>query len=241
MTRIALPAADFAATFDAVRFAVATDPTLPALVSVLLEADPNVLRLVATDRYRLAVAEAPADVDGPPVRLVLPLDFVDEVHARLAGPPPTGTLTLDVTTTSLRADHAGRAVTGTPAGTDFPDYRRLVRPDGSADVRRLTVDAAALRHLLATEPAIERHDEGLSYLVTILGAGPAGGVRVASEQEWAADPPAHVAVNREFLVQAVNAAGAGQLMLELDGPIRPLAIRVPDDDTRFSILMPVRH
>jgi hypothetical protein len=29
-------------------------------------------------------------------------------------------------------------------------------------------------------------------------------------------------------------------VLELDGPIRPLAVRVPDHD-RFSLLMPVRH
>jgi DNA polymerase III sliding clamp (beta) subunit (PCNA family) len=77
--------------------------------------------------------------------------------------------------------------------------------------------------------------------VSVLGVDPAGGVRLASEDEWAADAPAHVAVNREFLLQALDAGGAGQLVLELDGPIRPLAIRVPGDDSRFSVLMPVRH
>jgi DNA polymerase-3 subunit beta len=243
MTRIALPAATFTATMDAVRFAASADPTLPALASVLFEADPAVLRLVATDRYRLAVAEAPADVEGPPVRLVLPLDFVDAVRDRLAGPAATGTLTFEVTTDSLRAEHAGQVVTGVPADTDFPDHRRLVRSadDDSADVRRLTVDAAALHDLLATEPAIERHDEGSPYRVSILGVDPAGGVRLAARDEWAADPPAYVAVNREFLLQALNVGGTGQLMLELDGPIKPLTIRVPGDDSRFSLLMPVRH
>ena len=38
---------------------------------------------------------------------------------------------------------------------------------------------------------------------------------------------------------ALDAGGAGQLMLELDGPIQPLAVRVPGE-SRFSILMPVR-
>ena len=57
----------------------------------------------------------------------------------------------------------------------------------------------------------------------------------------AAGVPGHVAVNREFGLQALDAGGAGQLVLELDGPIRPLAVRVPSDDTRFSIVMPVRH
>ena len=52
-----------------------------------------------------------------------------------------------------------------------------------------------------------------------------------TEREWAADTSAHVAVNREFLLEALAAGG----------PIRPLAVRVPGDDSRYSILMPVRH
>ena len=37
-----------------------------------------------------------------------------------------------------------------------------------------------------------------------------------------------------------RACGDGQLTLELDGPIRPLAIRRPADDRASSLLMPVR-
>ena len=48
-------------------------------------------------------------------------------------------------------------------------------------------------------------------------------------------------VHREFFLQALDAGAGGQLVLELDGPIKPLAFRVPGDDSRFSILMPVRH
>jgi hypothetical protein len=64
-------------------------------------------------------------------------------------------------------------------------------------------------------------------------------VRLVPEGEW--DAAAHVAVNREFLLQALDAGGAGQLLLELDGAIKPLAVRVPGNDSRFSILMPVRR
>jgi hypothetical protein len=45
-------------------------------------------------------------------------------------------------------------------------------------------------------------------------------------------------VNREFLLEALDAGGAGQLVLELDGPIKPLAVRGAGS---FSILMPVRR
>ena len=45
-----------------------------------------------------------------------------------------------------------------------------------------------------------------------------------------------VGVNRDFLLDAL--ADHAQLTLELDGPITPLAIRVPDRPD-WSLLMPV--
>ena len=47
-------------------------------------------------------------------------------------------------------------------------------------------------------------------------------------------------VNREFLLEALDAGGSGQLVLELDGPIAPLAIRAPDRAGDVSMLMPIR-
>jgi DNA polymerase-3 subunit beta len=242
MTRVALPAAGLAETLDAVRFAAGTDPSRPSLAGVLVETEPTAVRLVATDRYRLAVAETPADVQGPPVRLVLSLSLVAELRARLAAAEPAESVVLDVTGDDVRAEISGRVVTGTAAGSEFPDYRRLIRSENQgASVRRLRVDPTAVRDLLAAAPVVEREDDGSSYHVSILRVDPAGRLRLAEEAEWAADTEAHVAVNREFLLQALDAGGAGQLVLELDGPITPLAIRVPGDDTRFSLLMPVRH
>jgi DNA polymerase III subunit beta len=47
-------------------------------------------------------------------------------------------------------------------------------------------------------------------------------------------------LNREFLLEALDAGGAGQLVLELDGPIAPLAIRVPERAGDIAMLMPIR-
>jgi DNA polymerase-3 subunit beta len=235
MTRITLPAAALAATLDAVRFAAGTDPELPMLGGVLFETSAEQLTLVATDRYRLAVASAPAVSEGPPVRLVLPSAFVDELRPLLAG-----TVTLDLAATAVRAETAGRSVETKPLDVDFPDHRRLLDGVGGT-ARRVTVDTAALRDLVAAGAAPIREHQGSQYPVSILAPDPAGGLRLAGESEWAADAEAHVAVNREFLLQALAAGGTGQLVLELDGPIKPLAVRVPGDESRFSILMPVRN
>ena len=50
----------------------------------------------------------------------------------------------------------------------------------------------------------------------------------------------HVGVNREFLLDALAAAARDRLVLELGSPIAPLAVRLPDREDTFSLLMPVR-
>ncbi|MDY7084522.1 MAG: MerR family transcriptional regulator [Actinomycetota bacterium] len=216
MTRIALPSSALAAALDAVRFAAGTDPELPMLQCVLFDVTDGALTLVATDRFRMAVAAAPAEVEGPPIRSVVPLTFVDEWRPTLTG----GRAVLDLTPDHVRVD--GGKLEAKPLDLDYPDHRRLL--DGlGAPSTRLTVNTESLRETVAAAPAEPREHEGKAYEAVTLTLD-----------------DTRVQVNREFLLEALDACGAGQLVLELDGPIKPLAVRVPGDDSRFSILMPVR-
>ncbi|MFG1777051.1 MerR family transcriptional regulator [Micromonospora sp. NPDC049051] len=250
-TRLVLSPVDLAAAVDAVRFAVATDPELPVLSGVLFESDTDGVRLVATDRHRLAVARAAARIDGPAVRVLAPVAFVDEVRALLgteaggrtgAGGDTGAVLTVAAGTISVAA--AGRTVDTAALPYDFPDHRRLLRSaadDGPA--HRLTVDADALRAALtsADAPVVTRRHDGVPLAVTVLGPDGRGGVRLLGADELAGERDAfRVGVNGGYLLQALDAAGRGQLLLELDGPIAPLAVRRPDDVDAFSVLMPIR-
>ena len=47
-------------------------------------------------------------------------------------------------------------------------------------------------------------------------------------------------MNREFLLEALDVGAGGQLVLELDGPITPLALRDPARPGDVSMLMPIR-
>ncbi|MFV2111180.1 MerR family transcriptional regulator [Micromonospora sp. LOL_025] len=244
-TRLVLSRVDLAAAVDAVRFAVGADPALPVLAGVLFESDADGVRLVATDRHRLAVARADARVDGPAVRVLAPVAFVDEVRALLdtgAGATPEARLTVDAGTISVCV--AGRTVDADALPYDFPDHRRLLRPtpdDGPA--HRLTVDADALRAALtsADAPVVIRRHDGVPLAVTVLGPDGRGGVRLLGADELTEEVDAfRVGVNGGYLLEALDAAGRGQLLLELDGPITPLAVRRPDDVDAFSVLMPIR-
>jgi DNA polymerase-3 subunit beta len=241
MTMATLPAAALAASLDAVRFAASTDASVPMLGGVLVEAKRDSITLVTTDRYRLAVARTAADVEGPPVRLVVPLALADALRPLLAHDGPA---TLTLSQEAIAVEVAGRRVAGESLPSDFPDHERLIHEQfpehGEGADRRVAVDVARLRAEVSAAPDVWRTHGSTEYPVSILTLDPAGGLRLAGEAEWTADADAHVAVNREFLLEALDAGGSGQLVLELDGPIKPLAVRVPGDAHRFSILMPVR-
>ncbi|WP_433394298.1 MerR family DNA-binding transcriptional regulator [Micromonospora sp. KLBMP9576] len=244
-TRLVSARADLAAAVDAVRFAVGTDVDLPAMAGVLFESDAAGVWLVATDRYRLAVARATARVEGPAVRVLAPVAFVDELRALLDGDVglvAEARLTVAAGTISLRV--AGRTVDADVLPYDFPDHRRLLRrtPDGGP-AHRLTVDADALRAALtsADAPVVTRRHDGVPLAVTVLGPDGRGGVRLLGPDELTGQADAfRLGVNGGYLLEAVAAAGPGQLLLEWDGPIAPLALRRPDDADAFSVLMPIR-
>jgi DNA-binding transcriptional MerR regulator len=219
-TTVTVRGADLAGALRAVRFAVGSDPQLPVLCGVLFDVAPDALTLVATDRYRLATASAPVVlVDGPPVEAVLPVELVDEI-------PRAETVSIVVTGDSVRVAAGEEILRGEPIAERFPDFRRLL----PADHGETAVDAAALRAAVAASSARRVCHDGAEHDVTVLAGGP-DGVHVT-------DGPG-VAVNREFLLEALDAGGDGQLLLTLDGPITPLVIAAPAARS-VSLLMPVR-
>jgi len=235
---VTVPAPDLAAALRAVRFAAGSDPGLPVLASVLFDLADGVLSLVATDRYRLALATVPASA-GSGFSAVVPVAVADEIAAVLgadtdADPDPdadpdtdTVTITVEGATITVRTD--GAEVSGTLRDDAYPDHRGMPwdrwTPTGTA-----TVDAEALRAAVAGAPerTSVREQDGVEFPVTELAVGPGGAVTVA---------PGGVGVNREFLLEAVDAGGGGQLMLSLDGPVAPLVLR---SERSTSLLMPVR-
>lgn len=228
---VQIDAAELAAALHAVRFAVGSDPELPALSGVLLELEEE-LTLVATDRYRLAVATVQLPgAAAAPVQAVVPVAVIDALLLLLSG--HTGEVSL-VVDEAVSFTVGGSSLRGDPVEAPYPDYRRLVDlPAG----RRVTVDAAGLRTsvLASTARTMVREQDGVPYHVVELLLADSNVSVVGAESSTGVG----VGVNREFLLEALDAGGEGQLVLELDGPIAPLAIR-PVARGTFSLLMPTR-
>ncbi|MGW3170975.1 DNA polymerase III subunit beta family protein [Streptomyces sp. NPDC001153] len=233
--RLSLSTPELAAALDAVRFAASTNPELPMLGGILFDIEGETLTVVATDRYRMAVAHAAATGhDGPRVQAVVPLPLTDAMRALLQGEEPAR-LTVDGDRVSLES--GGRQAAGQCLAHDFPDYRRLVQLPES---HRAFVDTAAFREALKSGPVRSsevREQDGETYDVSVLRLADDGTVTVREDGDDAQD---NVGVNRKFLLDALAAGARDELILELGAPTAPLAIRRPEDEGAFSLLMPVR-
>lgn len=237
--RLTVSGPELAAALDSVRFAVSADPGLPVLGGVLFDIEDGALRVVATDRYRLAVARAGATGHtGPRLQLLVPAPLADAMRALLSDDAPV-LLTVDGDRVALETQTADRQAAGRCLGNEFPDYRRLVTlPAG----RRVLVDVPAFREALETGPVrpAEREQDGATGDVSVLRVTGEGEVSLVADGDGGDDDPAAVGLNRAFLLHALAAGDRDRLILELGAPTAPVAIRRPDDEEAFSLLMPVR-
>ncbi|MGX1273662.1 DNA polymerase III subunit beta family protein [Streptomyces phaeoluteigriseus] len=228
--RLSVAAPELAAALDAVRFAASADPELPMLGGVLFDIEPGGLHVVATDRYRLAVAGVGVTGhDGDPVRVVVPAPLTDAMRALLDDEAPVR-LSVDGDRVTLEA--GDRQVAGQCLDHEFPEYRRLLPLPGG---RRTPIDVAAFRKALETGPVRSAEADGQE--LSVLRPADDGTVIVCADGD---ESPDRVAVNRRFLLDALTAGARDRLVLELDTPTTPIAIRRPDEEDTFSILMPVR-
>ncbi|MGV9908262.1 DNA polymerase III subunit beta family protein [Streptomyces tendae] len=255
--RLSLPAPALAAALDAVRFATGRDPELPMLGGVLFDIEGDALRVVATDRYRLAVARTDADGHrGSREQVVVATPLVDAMRALLSG-DESARFVVEGDRVTLEAGE--RQASGQRLAHDFPDYRRLVQlPPG----RRVVVEVPALREALENGPVRVAEDRepgrsarDISVLTTVddktvlvcgdgapdKGTGTGTGTDNEDRDTGTGGLGYHVGVDRGFLLEALAAGDRDRLVLEFGpAPTAPLAIRRADDEGAFSLLMPVR-
>lgn len=224
-----------AAALREVRYAVSHDPELPMLGGVLLDAEGDSFRVVATDRYQLAVsAGSGALVTGPAVGVIAPVAFIDEALATLKV-QGSAEIALVIDGNEIVLELAGQHLHWERLDHEFPDYRRLLRTSAS---RRAAIDTATLRSdpSAATLRTVAGDQDGGDRSVAVLTLDQAKGVSF----QPGAPGALKMGLNPEFLLQALDAGAAAQLVLELDGPVAPLVVRDPRRPGTFSLLMPVR-
>lgn len=145
MTTMTVDAAALAEAIDQITPAASVDPELPLLQTVLVEAREGTLRLVATDRYRLAVRDLVARAgDAASFRAVVARAALERIRASL---PESGVVEVrsDEHALVVGPDRDARRMPAMPA--EFPPYEKLFVLDPEAHA--VLVDRMALEEVLA--------------------------------------------------------------------------------------------
>jgi len=231
-TTLTVDAAELRAALRSVRHAVGGRSSWPALRGVLFDVDDAALRLVATDRHRLAVTALPVTgVVGPAMQVIVPVTVVDAFLDR------TETARVDVSLTAVRVALGG--VDGAPVDALYPDYQALLAAhtsrsttsrEPSSIAAGITVTAPdLLEHVMrddvTSEPGNRPRD------LVMIGLDP---TRV-----HVGDAPRTVAFDRGYLADAVRSFGDADLRLTVGerDAIRLAAVHSPD---AVVLLMPVQ-
>jgi DNA polymerase-3 subunit beta len=237
---VTINAAAFGEALRQVVRAASTDEARPILTGVLLTAENDGLRLVATDSYRLAVRDLPGvSVLGADQKVLVPGRALNELQ-RVLGLGEELVLrlgerdaTFEIGTTRLTT----RLIEG-----EFPNYRQLI-PASHPNV--LTVDREPLLEAIrrvkilardATPVRLSIAADGLKLTAITQDVGNATEELDAS----AAGSDLTVAFNPDYLAAGVEAVSSDQITLSTIDALKPAVVRGVGSDDYLYLLMPVR-
>lgn len=234
---------DAVALGDALRQVVraaSSDDARPILTGVLMAAEGDGLRLVATDSYRLAVRDLRgASVLSEGQSVLVPSKALGELARVLSGAAPA-TLRLGERDASFEIGRT-RLTTRLIEG-EFPNYRQLIptqHPNSLTVGREPLLDALRRVRLLAREATpvrIALRPEGIELSAITQDVGQAH-EDVDAKYEGA---EMVIAFNAEYLMDGVDAAEGDEIRLETVDALKPAVLRSAEDEDFLYLLMPVR-
>ncbi|MGI6365730.1 MAG: DNA polymerase III subunit beta [Bacillota bacterium] len=222
--------------------AVARDETRPVLTGLLLEAEADKLKFVATDGHRLAFRQAQAN-QGLQLKAIIPGKAVQEVIKILEDSPDKNAIIyLDNSNIVFAMDEitlSSRLVEG-----KYPPYQQIIPSDFKTS---LVVETANMRAALERAEIIVK--EGGNNLVKLDVDG--GGIKVlavnqdvgSSEdyvQASVEGEPLEIRFNVRLLLDCFRNIKDQQVNIDLTGPFSPCMIRPVQNHNYLHLVLPVR-
>ena len=237
---VTLDGAELSAALKQVVPAASGDDARPILTGVLVTAEADGLRLVATDSYRLAVRDLPGQsvlAEGQSV--LVPSRALNDL-TKVVGNAGQLTLRLGERDASFEAGSV-RLTTMLIEG-DFPNYRGLIP---SSHPNRLTVGRDALLEGLrrvkllareATPVRLAMSAEGLDLVAVTQDVGQAQ-ESIDAKYEGT---ELTVAFNPDYLLQGIEVMPGDEVVIETVDSLKPALVRGPEHPDFLYLLMPVR-
>jgi len=244
--RFDISAVELKRLLDRTRFAMSTEETRYYLNGIYLHvADVDnvaMLRAVATDGHRLAMAELPApegcaEMPG----IIVPRKTVVELHKLIEDNDETVTIALSQTQIRISFDNlvlTSKLIDGT-----FPEYDRVI-PAGNDKI--LAVDNARFTHAVDRVSTISSERGRAVKLkvdpgrVTLAVNNPDSG---SATEELEADydgDTLEIGFNARYLLDITAQLENDQASFAMADPGSPILVRDPEDNRALYVLMPMR-
>jgi DNA polymerase-3 subunit beta len=239
-TSVTLPSVQFGDALRQVVRAASTDEARPILTGVLMAAEADGLRMVATDSYRLAVRDlAGQQVLAADQKVLVPGRALNELQ-RLVGNGPEVTMrlgdrdaTFEVGTTRLTT----RLIEG-----EFPNYRQLIpagHPNALTVEREPLLEAIRRVKILARDATPVRLTMGGDTVrLTAITQDVGNATEELDAQYTGTDLT--VAFNPDYLVAGVEACMGDSVTLSTLDALKPAVVRGVGNPDYLYLLMPVR-
>ncbi len=224
---VSLPARALGDALMQVLPAAGTDPKHPDLMTVLIEGKDGSLRIVTTDRHRLAVRDLVPAKLASNFAVVLAATTMADWRTRL---DVDGDITIDVTATAATLTGVVEA-SARPVPTSYPDYQAVL--DAPAGVSSVTADP------LAIESALAGCSGPVTMRVTSSGVHVDGAEGTGHIEAFHTGPDQTVLVNPSFIRDALAATVGREVVIDITDSLQPLVIRSADDGTFTTMVMPI--
>lgn len=238
---VTLSAGAFGDALRQVVRAASGDDALPVISGVLMTAEADGLRLVATDRYRLALRDLPGiSVLREGQKVLVPSRALSELQRLLSGAGEV-TLRLGEREVSFELDRVrltSRLIEG-----EFPPYQQLIPtnyPNRLVVGREALLDAVRRVKLLVrdaiTPVRVTFRPDGVECTVVTQELGQAT-EDVDGKYEGA---ELVMGLNAAYLIDGVEAVIGDEVLIETVDAMKPATIRAIEGGEYLYLLMPVR-
>jgi DNA polymerase-3 subunit beta len=240
---ITLPQAELARLIAKTHFSMAQQDVRYYLNGTLLETDGKMLRAVATDGHRLAIAETPLPGDGKgiqPQQVIVPRKGVLELQRILGA---NGEVEISIGTNHIRLQIGDIRFTSKLIDGKFPEYGRVI-PSNPGKI--VVVDREALRAALQ-RTAILSNEKYRGVRLSLLK----NAVKLQAhnpEQEEAQDEveidyageEMEIGFNVTYLLDALSAVDTETVEIGLTDANSSCLIRAPGTTASRYVVMPMR-
>lgn len=243
-TPVSVPAKEFKDAVQKVVIAASRDETRSvALTGVLMAHEDGGLRLVATDSYRLALADLPGvSLLGESAQVIVPARALQEL-VRLLGDDDDESVEVRLDEGTATFSLGGRRITTRLIEAEYPNYRGLIP---TSQPNRLTVGRAGLIEavkrvalMVQSTPTPIRLVSTPDQLELMAITPDRGEAREAIEATYEGEDLT-VAFNPEYLLNGLEATDGDEITLQTVDGLKPALLRSTDDDGFLYLLMPVR-